>query len=198
MIDNYRALTGCAVVCVVAALVACPARASNISLTDKYCWSETVGWINFRPTHGGVTVTEDGANSYLSGYAWGENVGWVKMGDGTGPYPVPGSQTSTDWGVNMDGDGDMSGYAWGENVGWIKFDPTHTQVTMNAGSGEFDDYAWGENVGYIHFKSGSALYVVIRILAQVVPALTQWGVATLVLALAGLACLRLRRVRAAA
>ena len=57
-------------------------RASNISPTDKYCWSETVGWINFHPTDGGVTVHEDGVASYLSGYAWGENVGWIKNGEG--------------------------------------------------------------------------------------------------------------------
>lgn len=56
MTDNHRALTAWGVVCVVAVLAASTVQASNISATDKYAWSETVGWINFRPTHGGVTV----------------------------------------------------------------------------------------------------------------------------------------------
>ena len=148
--------TRCAVVCLLLPVIApLRARASNISTTDKYCWSENVGWINFRPTHGGVTVTENGPDSYLSGYAWGENVGWIRMGvDGAGPY---GNSDETNWGVNMDASGNMSGYAWGENVGWVNFNTAHSQFTMDTGSGEFDDYAWGENIGWLHFKSGSGL-----------------------------------------
>ena len=54
----------------------------NIDTTNKYAWSENAGWLNFRPTNGGVTVHD----TYLSGYAWAENIGWVKLGSGTGPY----------------------------------------------------------------------------------------------------------------
>ncbi len=35
-----------------------------------------MGWINFAPTNGGVTVSEAGD---FSGYAWGENIGWIKF-----------------------------------------------------------------------------------------------------------------------
>ena len=41
-----------------------------------YAWSTTVGWINFAPTNGGVTVSPAGE---FSGYAWGENIGWIKF-----------------------------------------------------------------------------------------------------------------------
>jgi hypothetical protein len=64
------------------------AAEGNISETEKYAWSENAGWVNFRPTHGGVTVND----TYLSGYAWAENIGWVKLGSGTGPY---GNTTSS-------------------------------------------------------------------------------------------------------
>ena len=187
-------------VVVLCALVAVPqVRAQGTaSPAQGYAWGENIGWVNFAPTHGGVTVHEAGPNGYLSGHAWAENVGWIKVGDGTGPYAAPGSQTSTDWGVNMDADGNMSGYAWGENVGWINFNTTHSQVTMTPGSGEFDGYAWGENIGWLHLKSDSGLYGVIRIVLTGVPALTGWGVAALVVALAGLARVRVKRTRAAA
>lgn len=55
-----------------------------------YAWGENVGWINFNPSGGGVTV----ADSQLTGYAWGENVGWINMSGvetswRPGPTPTP-------------------------------------------------------------------------------------------------------------
>jgi len=69
--------------------------ASNIDMNKKYAWAENVGWINFRPTHGGVTVYPD----HLEGLAWAENVGWVKLGSyhGGGAYRYTNT-SSTDWG----------------------------------------------------------------------------------------------------
>jgi uridine phosphorylase len=40
-----------------------------------FAWSTNAGWINFNPTHGGVTV--DPASGSFDGYAWAENVGWI-------------------------------------------------------------------------------------------------------------------------
>ena len=128
----------------------------QISGTDKYAWSETSGWLNFKPTNGGVTVHAQ----YLSGYAWAANVGWVKLGaDGGGPYA---NTDSTNWGVNRDAAGALSGYAWGENVGWINFDHDHDQgqVTIDPVSGDFDGYAWSANLGYIHFQNAESAYKV--------------------------------------
>lgn len=130
-------------------------NAGNTSTTDKYAWSENSGWVNFNPTHGGVTVY----STYLEGYTWAENIGWIKLGnDAGGPY---NNTSSGDWGVNHDGAGNLSGYAWSENAGWINFNPTHSQVTIDTATGSFDGYAWGENIGWIHFKNTFPAYNVI-------------------------------------
>ncbi|MCK5476188.1 MAG: fibronectin type III domain-containing protein [Candidatus Pacebacteria bacterium] len=41
-----------------------------------YAWGENIGWINFAPTGGGVSVNSSGD---LYGYAWGENIGWLSF-----------------------------------------------------------------------------------------------------------------------
>ncbi len=134
------------------------AFSGNISLTDRYSWSEYAGWLDFHPNDlGGVTVYD----SYLSGYAWAENIGWVKLGvEEGGPYE---NTDSTDWGINYDSDSEeLSGYAWSENVGWIVFRPVgNGGVTINASTGSFDGYAWSENVGWIHFKNEDPYYNVL-------------------------------------
>ena len=130
------------------------ASEGNIGTTYKYAWSENSGWLNFRPTNGGVTVN----GTYLSGYAWAENIGWIKLGSGTGPY---NNTTNSNWGVNRDSNtGALSGYAWSENAGWINFSPSDSQVTINTTTGSFDGYAWAENVGWIHFKYDDPEYYV--------------------------------------
>ena len=122
--------------------------AGNIDPAHKHAWGGNVGWANFAPTHGRVTVVD---KSYLSGYAWSENIGWVKLGaDGGGPYA---NSSTHDWGVNVAGDATLSGYAWSANAGWINFNPTHQQVKIDRNTGEFEGYAWGENIGWINFKS---------------------------------------------
>jgi hypothetical protein len=122
---------------------------SNIDPTDKYAWSTNAGWINFNPTHGGVTVYAD----HLEGYAWAENVGWIRLGAYTGGDPHHCDNTTKDnYGVNNDGSGNLSGYAWSTNVGWINFNPTHGGVTIDPTTGRLEGYAWSENVGWIHFK----------------------------------------------
>jgi len=129
--------------------------AGNIYDNSKYAWMENAGWQNWNPTDGGVTVTPNGADGYMSGLVWAENVGWIKLGDGTGPYL---NNSPTNWGVNMDAAGNLSGYAWGENVGWINFSNAYSQVTIDTANGEFSGYAWGENLGWVHFKNTSPAY----------------------------------------
>jgi hypothetical protein len=132
--------------------------AGNIDATDKWAWSTNAGWINFNPTHGGVTVYSD----HLEGYAWAENIGWIQLGsyDGGGAHTY-GNTSNTDYGVNRDANGNLSGYAWGTNVGWINFNPTHSQVTIDPATGSFDGYAWGENIGWIHFRNAAPAYNVV-------------------------------------
>ncbi|NIO71943.1 MAG: hypothetical protein GTN71_23700 [Anaerolineae bacterium] len=135
------------------------AATGNIDPVNKWAWGTNVGWINFRPEHGGVTVYSD----HLEGYAWGENIGWIRLGTHTGGGTHHyDNTTSTNYGVNRDGSGHLSGYAWNTNVGWINFSPTHGGVTIDPATGSFDGYAWGENVGWIHFKgTGAVAYNVV-------------------------------------
>jgi hypothetical protein len=145
--------------CVAAALVTVDVvlAAGNIDASEKYAWAENAGWQNWSPTHGGVTLTPDGATGYLAGYAWAENIGWVHLG--ASGATIPYANTAADnYGVNMDASGNLSGYAWSEVAGWINFNPTHSQVTVNTTTGAFDGYAWGERVGWIHFKNAAPAY----------------------------------------
>jgi hypothetical protein len=147
---------------VVSALVAvAQAATGNIDAVDKWAWGSNVGWINFAPTHGGVTVYSD----HLEGYAWGENIGWIRLGSYEGGGAHTYANTAADnYGVNRDANGNLSGYAWGSNVGWINFNPTHGGVTIDPTTGSFDGYAWAENVGWIHFKgTGAIAYNVVTI-----------------------------------
>jgi len=120
------------------------AQTGNINPVSKWAWGTNIGWINFRPSDGGVTVYED----HLEGYAWAENVGWIRLGsyDGGGSYTYANT-SKDDYGVNRDPSGNLSGYAWGTNVGWINFNPTHGGVGIDPISGSFTGHAWGENVG---------------------------------------------------
>ena len=96
--------------------------AGNIDPTDRWAWGTNVGWINFNPASGGVTVYSD----HLEGYAWGENVGLDPAGQHCiGGSPCTHANTSnTNYGVNRSGN-QLSGYAWGTNVGWINFAPNN-------------------------------------------------------------------------
>ena len=142
-------------VIVVALLAVTAARAASgyIDPTNKWAWGTNIGWVNFSPTHGGVTVYDD----HLEGYAWAENVGWIRLGtyDSGGAHTYANDAANT-YGVNNDGAGNLSGYAWGTNIGWINFNPSHSQVTIDPSTGSFDGYAWAENVGWIHFKNTGA------------------------------------------
>jgi len=133
---------------------------SNIDDTNKYAWSENAGWMNFKAMTGtyGVSV----GTECLYGYVWAENIGWIHLGQGSCPYPDPGSQTASHYGVKYDGSGNCSGYGWSETAGWINFNPTHGGVTIETGTPprNFDGYAWGENIGYIHFQNDSPAYMV--------------------------------------
>ena len=123
-----------------------------IDPTGKWAWGTNIGWINFNPTHGGVTVYDD----HLEGYAWAENVGWIRLGayDGGGAHTYANDAANT-YGVNNDGAGNLSGYAWGTNIGWINFNPTHGGVSIDSATGDFDGYAWAENVGWISFNGAT-------------------------------------------
>ncbi len=125
----------------------------SIDSIMKWAWGTNVGWIDFAPEHGGVTVYDD----HLEGYAWGENIGWIHMGTCELGSPCTYPNTSAeDYGVNHDGAGKLSGFAWSSNVGWINFDPDgEEQVLIDPQTGDFSGYALGENIGWISFQNTS-------------------------------------------
>ncbi len=133
---------------------------TNISATNKYTWSENVGWINWRDANLG----NDGANVgclFLQGFIWGENIGWINLGNGSPANSIAYANVNgSDFGVNVSATGELSGLAWGENVGWINFSggamatpaqPARVDFTTRRMHG----YAWGENIGWINLDDST-------------------------------------------
>lgn len=105
------------------------ALATNMDSVLKYAWGDKVGWINFNPSDGAVTVSD----ASLSGYAWSSNYGWINL-------------SPTTSGVKNDSQGNLSGQAWSENLGWIDFGG----VRIN--DGLFSGTASSTNAGTINFS----------------------------------------------
>jgi hypothetical protein len=49
--------------------------ATNIDSTNKWAWGTDIGWVNFRPINGNITVSD----TQLTGRAWSNNYGWIDM-----------------------------------------------------------------------------------------------------------------------
>ncbi|MFE8034206.1 IPTL-CTERM sorting domain-containing protein [Thiohalocapsa marina] len=126
----------------------------NIADGQKWAWSENTGWLNHKPSMGGVSVYLD----HLEGFVWHENLGWIRLGTyGDGGSHAYANTSATDYGVNRDSaTGALSGYAWSENAGWIYFGASGGDASVDLTSGAFSGYVWGENVGWISL-SGTAL-----------------------------------------
>src|SRR6476659_5943821 len=94
--------------------------ATSIDPVNKYTYGANAGWIDARgDTNRGAVIGE----FVCSGYLYAANVGWIHLGSNA---PANGIQyqnnTSTDYGVNNDGQGNLRGFAWGANIGWINFE----------------------------------------------------------------------------
>lgn len=99
---------------------------------SPYAWGENLGWINFRPTNGGLSITD----TAITGYAWSQNSGWINFS------PQGGGVTNTP-------EGHLGGHAWSSHDGWIdlsgatitaegKFTGTIGLISSNAGRINFD------------------------------------------------------------
>jgi hypothetical protein len=94
----------------------------------------------------------------MSGFIWGENIGFINVGDGTPTTPpYYANVDGTDFGVNIDLDGDLHGYAWSENGGWINFDggamatpPQPARIECGSPLARLAGYVWAENFGWIN------------------------------------------------
>jgi len=110
----------------------------TIDSTNKYAYSENMGWINFGDTNSTIHITD----TELTGYAYSENSGWISLNCSN-----DNTCSNNNYKVSNTTSGVLSGYAYGENIGWINF----SGVTIN-NSGEFIGYAYNENTGYISFN----------------------------------------------
>lgn len=103
-------------------------KAGNIDPILKYAWGDKLGWVNFNPDGGEVSVSA----SAVRGYVWSANYGWINL--------------NPDYsGVTNDGRGNLSGSAWSESLGWIDFNG----VTIN--NGLFSGQAAGSQAGTLNF-----------------------------------------------
>lgn len=98
----------------------------SVTVTDTaitgYAWGESLGWINFAPTNGGVVNNGSGV---LSGSAWGQGAGWINFAPTNGGVSI----------VN----GFFQGHAWSQNYGWVEFScPSLTKCVQTA---------WGASSG---------------------------------------------------
>jgi hypothetical protein len=111
--------------------------AANITSVTAFAWGDTLGWVNFSPTNGNVTVTD----TAVMGYAWSANYGWINL-------------APTNGGVVNDGNGNLSGKGWGSATGWIDF----TGVSIDS-NGEFRGETAPSIVGIINFSCANCLVV---------------------------------------
>ncbi|MBN8598329.1 MAG: hypothetical protein J0L78_11710 [Planctomycetes bacterium] len=141
------------------AFAACASAQSNISSTDKFCWSENAGFINWRDANGGmggVLVMKE--SGLLQGFAWCENTGYINMGSGAGSSM---NSMGNDFGVNLNLEtGALSGFAWSENAGWVNFTGGSTATPPNSArldfaARRFRGYAWSENLGWINLDDAN-------------------------------------------
>ena len=75
---------------------------------------------------GGVISFQDAvaeSSDNVSGFAWSENIGWISFNCRNQELSEPRC-ASTDYGVNIEDDGDFTGYAWSEHIGWVDFAPS--------------------------------------------------------------------------
>ena len=142
-----------------------PAASVPVPVTG-YAWSETIGWIQFDPSLGGVTL--DNATGDLSGYAWSDNIGWVSFDatDATHPSAIINNITTCGSACVVSGwaraiAADNNGWD-----GWIKMSDTAApaySVNLDKTTGNFSGWAWGSDVvGWISF-SGAGYGVTVSI-----------------------------------
>jgi len=111
------------------------ASTGTINSTNKYAWSNNIGWINFGCSSCNVQVTNDA----ITGYAWSKNYGWINL-------------SPTNGGIHNTSAGVLSGYAYGKSCGWINFN----NVTIDTSTGKFSGTATGSIVGTVNFSCTEA------------------------------------------
>jgi hypothetical protein len=147
----------CVLAGIVSLLVVLPSAlsgaATTIDETNRFGYGATVGWFDwFAGGSNGVVI----GDYVCSGYEYCGNVGWIDFGNGN---PTNGTRyqnvSSSDFGVNQDGFGNLRGYAYGANIGWINFENIGNPH-IDLRTGIFSGYAWSANVGWISLSNAIA------------------------------------------
>jgi hypothetical protein len=120
---------------------------TTIDPANQYAYGTNIGWINAAGDNSNGAVI---GRFYCSGFLYAANVGWISLGSGPTNGWQYGNNSSSDWGINHDGAGNLSGYAYGANIGWINFEQVRGKPRVNTSSGALSGYAWGANVGWIN------------------------------------------------
>ncbi len=130
--------------------------ATTIDPVNKYAYGANLGWMDWS---GGSGETANGVviGAYVcSGYIYSANVGWINLGSGSPANQIQYQNNSaTDFGVNLDGLGNLSGYAYGANIGWINFTNTGAP-RINMTNGVLSGYVWSANCGWISLSNAVA------------------------------------------
>ncbi len=127
--------------------------ATTVDSANPYAYAANLGWIDWR---GDVANGANLGEYVCSGYLYAANVGWINLGNGS---PTNGvhyqNAAANDFGVNLDGVGNLRGYAWGANIGWIVFEDTGAPK-VDLATGILSGYVWSANCGWIALSNASA------------------------------------------
>src|ERR1051326_4439411 len=103
-------LYGCIAVSLMLLLPAPSLAQSQVDPAHKMAWCENGGWTNW--ADGGSGAGPHGgpfSATALRGVVWGENVGWINVGNGPADGVHYANVSSSDYGVNADGSGNLTG-----------------------------------------------------------------------------------------
>ena len=127
---------------------------TTINLSNRMAYGANIGWIDGRgdSRHGAII-----GEYVCSGYIYSANFGWIHLGTGRPANRIQYlNNSATDYGVNVDLEGNLRGYAYGANLGWIRFEDVGVP-RVDLATGIFTGFAWCGNWGWISLNSSKAL-----------------------------------------
>ncbi len=131
--------------------------ATSIGAANRFSFGASIGWIDWRgDTNNGAVIGE----FVCSGYVWAANAGWINLGNGTPANGIRYQNNATnDFGVNLDGLGNLCGFAWGAQIGWLNFTNRDATGTLYDGpkvdllTGRLSGFVWSASCGWISLSN---------------------------------------------
>lgn len=123
---------------------------TTIDPVNKYAWGADLGWMDWSGGSGQTAIGAVIGEYVCSGCIYAANVGWIALGSGSPANQIQYQNNSAaDFGVNMDGLGNLTGFAYGANIGWITFEQTYGKPRVNLLTGQMSGSVWSANCGWI-------------------------------------------------